>query len=105
MLLFKSNYAKFKGNVQQLQIICYYRDRNRPKVVDHRHENLTPNRREEIQQRNKQQFETTSARNPFNRDRFSEYTDDSSRQDSVYANQPLAKISFGRLPYPVGNSS
>ena len=82
-----------------------YRDRNRPKVVDHRLENLTPNRREEMQQRRKSQSETTSERIPLKEDRFREYKDINDRKDNFYANQPLSRISFGKLPYPVGNAS
>ena len=90
-----------------LLLIFHHRDRNRQKVVDHRLQNLTPNRREEMQQMNRHQYkqETTSDRNLYSEDRIRKYSNANDQQGSLYSNQPLARVSFGLLPYPAGNAS
>ena len=71
-----------------------FRDNNRQRVVDHRLQNLTPNRRQE----------TTSERVPNkNRNQFGDI-DDHRDRDERFSTRPLASISFGKLPYPSGNS-
>ena len=80
---------------------CYFRDRNKngPRIVDHRFHNLTPNRREE----DEVYFQRTTPRIPSNRNRFDSIGDDPGRYDSS-SREPLARIAFGKLPYPAGNS-
>ena len=58
-----------------------------------------------MQQKRKQPTETTTERISYQKDRFREYDEINDRNDKFYADQPLARISFGKLPYPVGNAS
>ena len=60
-----------------------------------------------MQQRNRNQYkqETTSDRKPYTEDRIRKYSDANDQQGSLYSNQPLARVSFGLLPYPAGNAS
>ena len=82
---------------------CYFcgRNKNGPRIVDHRFHNLTPNRREE----DEVYFQRTTPRIPGNpnRNRFDSIGDDPGRYDSS-SREPLARIAFGKLPYPAGNS-
>ena len=81
-----------------------FRDNNRQRVVDHRLQNLTPNRRQDIRKWNNKQFETTSERVPNkNRNRFGDIDGNRDRDENL-SSRPLASISFGKLPYPSGNS-
>lgn len=80
----------------------YCRDNIRPGTVDHRLHNLTPNRREDKKNRNQNSFETTTQKQVVNRNRFENFDSAGSREDYL-TNQPLAKIAFGKLPYPSGN--
>ena len=72
-------------------------------MVDHRLQNLTPNRRQDIKTWNNKQYETTTERLPNEtRNRFGDIGDERDRDDYL-SSRPLARISFGRLPYPAGN--
>ena len=54
---------------------------------------------------NDQNFETATKRVPNNnRNRFDQFDAERDRDD-YSSNQPLAKISFGKLPYPSGNEN
>ena len=50
-------------------------------------------------------FQRTTPRIPGNpnRNRFDSFGDDPGRYDSS-SREPLARIAFGKLPYPAGNS-
>ena len=58
-----------------------------------------------MQQRRKNNYETTTDENSYKEDRFRQYEDSNDRKDDYYTNQPLARISFGKLPYPIGSAS
>ena len=58
-----------------------------------------------MQQRRKHNYETTTDKNSNKEDRFRQYDDINDRKDDYYTNQPLARISFGKLPYPIGSAS
>ena len=58
-----------------------------------------------MQQRRKHYYETTTDENSNNEDRFRQYDDINDSKDDYYTNQPLARISFGKLPYPIGSAS
>ena len=81
--------------------LCYLcgRNTNGPRIVDHRFHNLTPNRREG----DEVYFQRTTPRIPSDRNRFDSIGDDPGRYDSS-SREPLARIAFGKLPYPAGNS-
>ena len=88
-------------NPTHFNALCYFcgRNKNGPRIVDHRFHNLTPNRREE----DEVHFQRTTPRIPSNRNRFDSIGDDAGRYDSS-SREPLARIAFGKLPYPAGNS-
>ena len=72
-------------------------------MVDHRLQNLTPNRRQEIKTWNKKQLQTTTEGVPKNnRNQFGDIDDERNRDENL-SSRPLARISFGKLPYPSGN--
>ena len=48
-------------------------------------------------------FQRTTPRIQSNRNRFDSIGDDPGRYDSS-SREPLARIAFGKLPYPAGNS-